>query len=40
MIGVGNAARGDDAAGLIAARRLGGIEHEADPLALLDVCCC
>jgi hydrogenase maturation protease len=37
VIGVGNAARGDDAAGLIAARRLGGIEHEADPLALLDV---
>ena len=37
MIGVGNAARGDDAAGLIAARRLGGIVHEADPLALLDI---
>jgi hydrogenase maturation protease len=37
VIGLGNAARGDDAAGLIAARRLGGIEHEGDPLALLDV---
>ena len=37
MIGLGNAARGDDAAGLIAARRLGGLEHEGDPLALLDI---
>ena len=37
VIGVGNAARGDDAAGVIAARRLGGIEHEGDPVALLDV---
>jgi hydrogenase maturation protease len=37
VIGVGNAARGDDAAGLIAARRLGGLEHEGDPVALLDV---
>lgn len=37
VIGIGNAARGDDAAGLIAARRLGGLEHEGDPLALLDV---
>ena len=37
IIGVGNAARGDDAAGLIAARRLGGLEHEGDPVALLDV---
>jgi hydrogenase maturation protease len=37
VIGVGNAARGDDAAGLIAARRLGGLEHEGDPVALLDM---
>jgi hydrogenase maturation protease len=37
VIGLGNAARGDDAAGLIAARRLGGLEHEGDPLALLDL---
>jgi hydrogenase maturation protease len=37
VIGLGNAARGDDAAGLIAARRLNGVEHEGDPLALLDV---
>ena len=37
VIGLGNAARGDDAAGLIAARRLGGVEHEGDPLALLDL---
>ena len=37
VIGVGNAARGDDAAGVIAARRLGGIEHHGDPVALLDV---
>ena len=37
IIGVGNAARGDDAAGLIAARRLGGLEHEGDPVALLDM---
>jgi len=37
VIGLGNAARGDDAAGLIAARRLGGLAHEGDPLALLDV---
>jgi hydrogenase maturation protease len=37
VIGVGNAARGDDAAGLIAARRLGGLEHECDPVALLDM---
>ena len=37
VIGLGNAARGDDAAGLIAARRLGGLEHEGDPLALLDI---
>jgi hydrogenase maturation protease len=36
VIGVGNAARGDDAAGLVVARRLGGREHEGDPLALLD----
>ena len=37
VIGVGNAARGDDAAGLLAARRLGGIELEGDPTALLDL---
>ena len=37
MIGLGNAARGDDAAGLIAARRLHGVEHEGEPLGLLDV---
>jgi hydrogenase maturation protease len=37
VIGLGNAARGDDAAGLIAARRLGGLEHEGDPVGLLDV---
>jgi hydrogenase maturation protease len=37
VIGLGNAVRGDDAAGLIAARRLGGLEHEGDPLALLDL---
>jgi hydrogenase maturation protease len=37
VIGIGNAARGDDAAGLIAARRLGGFEHEGDPVALLDM---
>lgn len=37
VIGIGNAARGDDAAGLVAARRLGGLEHEGDPLGLLDV---
>lgn len=37
VIGLGNAARADDAAGLIAARRLGGLEHEGDPLALLDL---
>jgi len=37
VIGVGNAARGDDAAGLLAARRLGGIELEGDPSALLEL---
>ena len=37
MIGVGNAGRGDDAAGLLVARRLGGIELEGDPSALLDL---
>ncbi len=37
MIGVGNAARGDDAAGLLAARALGGIELEGDPTALIDL---
>jgi hydrogenase maturation protease len=37
VIGVGNAACGDDAAGLLAARRLGGVELEGDPSALLDL---
>ena len=37
MIGVGNAARGDDAAGLLAARAVGGIELEGDASALLDL---
>jgi hydrogenase maturation protease len=37
VVGVGNAARGDDAAGLLAARRLGGIELEGDPSALIDL---
>ena len=37
MIGVGNATRGDDAAGLLAARAVGGIELEGDPSALLEL---
>ncbi|HET8758253.1 MAG TPA: hydrogenase maturation protease, partial [Solirubrobacteraceae bacterium] len=37
MIGVGNAVRGDDAAGLLAARALGGVELEGDPSALIDL---
>jgi hydrogenase maturation protease len=37
IVGVGNAVRGDDAAGLIAARRLGGIALEGDPTALVDL---
>ena len=37
VVGIGNSARGDDAAGLIAARRLGGLEHEGDPVTLLDL---
>src|SRR4030095_16444779 len=37
VVGVGNAVRGDDAAGLIAARRLGGIALEGDPTALVDL---
>jgi hydrogenase maturation protease len=37
VIGVGNAARGDDAAGLVAARRLGGVELEGDASALIDL---
>jgi hydrogenase maturation protease len=37
VIGVGNAARGDDAAGLLAARALGGIELEGDPTALIEL---
>ena len=36
LIGVGNAWRGDDAAGLVLARRLGGLAHEGDGLALVD----
>ena len=40
VIGIGNAARGDDAAGLIAAQRLGGLEHEGESLALLDIWDC
>ena len=42
VVGLGNAARRDDAAGLIAARRLGALglvarEHEGDPVALLEL---
>jgi hydrogenase maturation protease len=37
VVGVGNAARGDDAAGLLAARALGGIELEGDPSALIEL---
>jgi hydrogenase maturation protease len=37
IVGVGNAYRGDDAAGLLVARRLGGIALEGDPSALLDL---
>lgn len=37
MIGIGNAARGDDAAGLLAARRLGGVEVEGDATAVIDL---
>jgi hydrogenase maturation protease len=37
VIGIGNAGRGDDGAGLLAARRLDGLEHEGDAVALLDV---
>jgi hydrogenase maturation protease len=37
LVGVGNAARGDDAAGLLVARRLGGIELEGDASALLEL---
>jgi hydrogenase maturation protease len=33
---VGNAWRGDDAAGLVVARRLGGLRHEGDAVGLLD----
>jgi len=36
VIGIGNLDRGDDASGLIAARRAGGIEHNGDALSLLD----
>jgi hydrogenase maturation protease len=37
VVGIGNAARGDDAAGLIAARELDALQHEGDPLGLLDI---
>jgi hydrogenase maturation protease len=37
VIGLGNAVRGDDAAGLLAARAVGGVELEGDPSALLDL---
>jgi len=36
-VGVGNRLRGDDAVGLLAARRLGGIELEGDTSALVDL---
>lgn len=36
VIGVGNSWRGDDAAGLEVARRLGGVMHEGDCTRLLD----
>jgi hydrogenase maturation protease len=37
VVGVGNRVRGDDAAGLLAARRLGGIELEGDTSALVEL---
>jgi hydrogenase maturation protease len=37
VIGVGSRWRGDDAAGLEVARRLGGLEHEGDPSALIEL---
>jgi hydrogenase maturation protease len=37
VIGVGNALRGDDAAGLIVAGRLSGVAHEGEGTALLDL---
>lgn len=37
MIGVGNAVRADDAAGLLVARALGGVELEGDTSALIDL---
>jgi hydrogenase maturation protease len=36
VIGVGNSWRGDDAAGLEVARRVGGVRHEGDCTRLLD----
>jgi hydrogenase maturation protease len=36
VVGVGNAFRGDDAAGLEVARRVGGHEFEGEPVALID----
>ena len=36
VIGVGNSWRGDDAAGLELARRVGGVRHEGDCTRLLD----
>ena len=37
LVGVGNAWRGDDAAGLEVARRAGGVCHEGDCARLLDL---
>jgi hydrogenase maturation protease len=37
VIGIGNLDRGDDGAGCLVARRVGGIDAGADPLALLEV---
>ena len=37
LIGLGNAWRGDDAAGLAVARRLDGVAHEGDAVALLEL---
>ena len=37
VVGVGNPVRGDDAAGLLAARRLGGIELEGDTSTLVEL---
>jgi hydrogenase maturation protease len=37
VIGLGNGVRGDDAAGLLVARALGGVELEGDPSALVEL---